>query len=358
MAVDTVGLAVDGKPRKRDGNAAANGLAGKEFALAAQKNNGLLPVRLPRCEMRALQKNGGSCLTRRDVNAYETVVLIEGEKVGRSEAALQRCEVRGHALKLSDSARRELLVRSTVVKRADALVARRVGRHIERRSELLGSRAKKNGLQIAGLKISDRWMKEAGPHRAIDFNNSRDPRRIAYGRKRFHLAEVRAERARDLAEIFGRFRDEAAGEICHVNEREMVQLLFEGIGFIGCQSDLALPCNRPQKRPIESVGRSVHREKRNAIQTDLVSCLHRRGDVKMVRFLDCAAGGDAHMRAMRTDCGDSFSYEFECTRHTTDGVMYSGWAIDGDNHIVEACRDFFCALLQQEAGRQQRKTNV
>jgi hypothetical protein len=46
-----------GKPRKRNRHSTTNRLAWREFALAANKNHRLLPLRLPRRHMRALQIN-------------------------------------------------------------------------------------------------------------------------------------------------------------------------------------------------------------------------------------------------------------------------------------------------------------
>ena len=45
-------------------------------------------------------------------------------------------------------------------------------------------------------------------------------------------------------------------------------------------------------------------------------------------------------------------------RYPADAVVYIGGAVNGNDHIVEARGNFFRALLQQEAGRQQCEANM
>ena len=66
----------------------------------------------------------------------------------------------------------------------------------------------------------------------------------------------------------------------------------------------------------------------------------------MVRLLDRTARGNAHVRAMKTDGGDAFFDKFKSSRHTADAVVYAGGAVDRNDDIVEARRNFFRALLK------------
>src|SRR5882757_5731624 len=99
------------------------------------------------------------------------------------------------------------IVLLTVVQRANTSPARRIFCHAERSSEL-PSRLTIYYLFQSGVgNAPNGSMKEAGPHRSVYFYHRGDPRSIANGRFRKHLAQVLSKAPHNAPELLRTLHD-------------------------------------------------------------------------------------------------------------------------------------------------------
>ena len=79
-----------GEPRKRNRNPAANRLARREVALAADEDRRLLSLRLPRGHVRPLQVNSRRRMSRRNAGIDETAGrAMKGKDPGKAEVCVE-----------------------------------------------------------------------------------------------------------------------------------------------------------------------------------------------------------------------------------------------------------------------------
>ena len=77
------------KPRKADGDAAADRFAGREGGCGREEERVRLAGGLPVREVRAVQVDGGGAGGQGDLRAGEAVVLVEGEDARQGEGLVE-----------------------------------------------------------------------------------------------------------------------------------------------------------------------------------------------------------------------------------------------------------------------------
>lgn len=96
------------------------------------------------------------------------------------------------------------------MQRADAAIANRIVGNVERGAEIACQWSVNDGFQALFVEITQRLVKETGPHSPVGFNYRRHPRRVAERRLRFLQTELDAKVSRNAAQLFRCFDDEAA----------------------------------------------------------------------------------------------------------------------------------------------------
>src|SRR5947209_4274237 len=133
-----------------------------------------------------------------------------------------------------------------------------------------------------------RGVEEAGPHGAIAFHYSGNPRGITRRSGGERKAEVCAEMTHDAMELFRRFGDETAtltrrdqGLDCRLERRYLPVR----------QSDLVLPLGGPACVAVEGGGLHISCEEGNGIQLEIPRRCGRRLQLGVVGLLNRTTGG-------------------------------------------------------------------
>ena len=148
-----------GKPRKSNRNSAANRFAGREVALAADEDRRLLPLRLPRSQVCALQIDGRRRMRRGDAGVDEAAGRgVKGEDAGKAEVFVELGKVQSFCLRCHDS---------SVCGISNRLLRRRLRRRLHQiDEELIEPRQIEIGLDMNKLKI-ERGLIRCGPRKRI-----------------------------------------------------------------------------------------------------------------------------------------------------------------------------------------------
>src|SRR6185295_5671300 len=158
--------------------------------------------------------------------------------------------------------------------RADAAPADLVARHVEPATPGDRPRRVENGREAARLAhVAERRLEEAGPHRAVGFDDAGDPRSVAFHGRKFAEPEEGGEVVVEAPpELLAALGDEAVGEVVLLDrldlsrqEREILGRERHGGG--------ALPV--PAAGPVERFAGDVGGEKTDAVEADLTGRGHR-----------------------------------------------------------------------------------
>ena len=146
-------------------------------------------------------------------------------------------------------------------KRTDALLANGISGHVELTAELHGRLAIQN-VTLTGIpNVADRMVKKARTHRAIRFDHSRDPGRVAVRGHILRMPEDCPVMQGDSAQLLRTFRNEPRFDFPLTLPYQRADLQVESSNFRRVQGNAFLARRRPAEGTVESFRCCIGRKK-------------------------------------------------------------------------------------------------